>query len=147
MGWSNYIIIDKWKMIIETNREVDELEDYIEHAIDNIIDNDIDVDVDTSDLKINSMTVKDLCIMAFLYENASALCGLHIDKLLLYWLKHKNIDYDTKSEYNIDVGQYKDKGYKIISIWGPDDDNDQDNNNQNNVKEDNIRPGNIALEE
>lgn len=29
MGWSNYIIISDWKMIVETNREVDELEDYI----------------------------------------------------------------------------------------------------------------------
>lgn len=116
MGWSNFIIIPKWKMTIETNRSVGELEDYIKKAIDKMIDDDTNIDIDTSDLKVSNITVKDLCIMASAYENAISLYGIDIDKFLLYWLESKDIEYEIKSEYNIDLKEYKDKGYNIIRI-------------------------------
>lgn len=129
MGWTNFVIIEKWKMIIETNRNVDELEDYIKDAIDNIISNDTEIDVSTSDLKVSDMTVRDLCTMASAYENTSALCRLHIDKLFLYWLESKDIEYNIESEYTIDLEEYKDKGYNIIRIW-----------NSDHIQENNDRP-------
>lgn len=115
MGWSNYIIIDQWKMLIETNRSVQDLEDYIKERLDKIIDGDIDVDISTSDLKVSEITIKDLCVMAMALENTTALNGLEIDKLFLYWLERKNIEYKINSEYAIQIDEYKNKGYNIIT--------------------------------
>lgn len=114
MGWSNYIIIPEWKMIIETNREVDELEDYIKESLDKMIDDETDIDVSTSDLKVSDITIKDLCILASAYENTSSLACMNSDKFLLYWLENRGVKYDIKSEYNLDIESYAEKGYNII---------------------------------
>lgn len=140
MGWSNFIIVEDWKMIIETSKEVYELDDYIKESLDKMIDCSIDTDISTSDLKVNDITVKDLCVMAFAYDNASALACIDTDKLFLYWLKSRDITYETKSEFSIDLKEYKKNGYKIIRRWDSDDDNDDDKednkeNNQDNNKE------------
>ena len=116
MGWSNYIIIPSWKIIIETNRNVQDIEDYIKEAIDKMIDYCIDIGVDNSDLKVSDITVKDLCALASAYDNASALSQLDVDKIFLYWLERKNIEYEIKSEYNVDIKQYEENGYNIIRI-------------------------------
>ena len=129
MGWSNYIIIEDWKMIIETSREADELEDYIKESLDKMISN-TDIDISTSDLKVSDMTIKDLCTLASAYENASTLSCMELDKLLLYWLESKDITYEIESEFNIVLEGYKEKGYKIIKRWKSDNDNNGGNNNK-----------------
>lgn len=116
MGWSNFIIIEKWKMVIETNRSVSELEDYIKDAIDKMIDNDTEIDIDISDLKVSDITVKDLCTLASAYDNANSLCQLDSDKLFLYWLESRNVEYEIKSEYQTNIEQYKENGYDVIRI-------------------------------
>ena len=116
MGWSNFIIIEKWKMIIEANRSVNELEHYIKDAIDKMIDNDTEIDIDISDLKVSDITVKDLCILASAYDNASAIYQLDSDKLFLYWLESRNIEYEIKSEHQINITQYEENGYNVIRI-------------------------------
>lgn len=128
MGWSNYIIIEDWKMIIETNREVNELEAYIKESLGNMISDDTDIDVSISDLKVSNMTIKDLCTLASAYENASSLACMEADKLFLYWLESKDIEYQIKSEFNLDLKKYKEDGYKIIGRWKSDNDNDYDGN-------------------
>lgn len=115
MGWTNFIIIDRWKMLIEVNRSVGEIEEYITDALNSIIDSE-DIDIDISNLKVSDITVKDLCILASAYENASSLSQLEIDKLFLYWLDSRNIEYDIKSEYNVDTEKYKENGYNIVII-------------------------------
>lgn len=131
MGWSNYIIIEDWKMIIETSRAVDELEDYIKESLDKMI-HDIDIDVCISDLKVSDITVKDLCILATAYENASSLACMEVDKLFLYWLDSKRIKYDIKSEFNVDLDQYKEKGYRTIRRWKSDNDSNNGGDDDNN---------------
>jgi len=116
MGWSNFIIIEKLKMIIETNRSVNELEHYIKDAIGKMIDNDTGIDIDISDLKVSDITVKDLCTFASAYDNAITLCQLDSDKLFLYWLESRNIEYEIQSEHQTNIEQYKENGYDVIRI-------------------------------
>ncbi len=121
MGWTNFIIIEKWKMLIESNRSAGELEDYIKEALEKIIGgDDTDLDISTSDLKISDLTIKDLCMLASAYDNTSALYGLEIDKLFLYWLESRDIEYEIKSEYNINIEEYENNGYNIIRLWNND---------------------------
>ncbi len=114
MGWINYIIVEDWKMIIETNREVDELEDYIKESLDKMISDDTYMDISTSDLKVSDITIKDLCTLASAYENASSIGSMNSDKLFLYWLESRDIEYDIKSEYDINIDEFKEKGYIVI---------------------------------
>lgn len=120
MGWSNYIIIEDWKMIIETNREVGELEAYIKESLNKMIGNDTDIDVSISDLKVSDITINHLCTLTSAYKNASSLACMEADKLFLYWLESKEIEYEIKSEFNLDLNQYKENGYKIIRRWKSD---------------------------
>lgn len=127
MGWSNYIIIEDWKMVIETNREVNELEDYIKKSLNKMISNDADIDISTSDLKVNDITISHLCTLVSAYESASSLACMETDKLFLYWLESKDIVYKIESEYNLDIKKYKENGYKIIRRWKSDNDDDDGN--------------------
>lgn len=130
MGWSNYIIIEDWKMVIETNREVNELEDYIKKSLNKMISNDVDIDISTSDLKVNDITISHLCTLASAYDNASSLACMEADKLFLYWLESKDIAYKIESEYNLDIKKYKEDGYKIIRRWKSDNDDDDGNKSE-----------------
>jgi hypothetical protein len=123
LGWTNFIIIKKWKMIIETHRGVEDLEDYIKEALEKIICSDADIDIDISDLKISDLTIKDLCILASAYDNTTSLYGMEIDKLFLYWLESRNVEYDIKSEYNINIEEYENNGYNIVRIWNSNSEN------------------------
>lgn len=134
MGWSNYIIIEDWKMMIETNREVGELENYIKESLDKMIGNDTYIDESASNLKVSEITIKELCALASVYDNASSLACIEIDKLFLYWLEGKDIEYDIKSEFNLDLKKCKEQGYKIIRRWKSDND---DNGDDKQIDDDN----------
>lgn len=114
MGWSNYIIIADWKLVIETNRDVNELEDYRSSALDRIIDDENIDDTDMINVKLNELTVGNLAILLNSYTNMSDLVGIEPDKLFLYWLESRSIEYDIKSEHNINTDEFKEKGYIII---------------------------------
>lgn len=121
MGWSNYIIIDDFKLIVEISRDVDNIANYEVNALTKLIDayqddNIVtDNDIDMQDIKISDMTIGNLTTLYIIYKNANDICEMQIDKFLLYWLKHRKINYNIKSEYNIDIQGYIDEGYNILS--------------------------------
>lgn len=118
MGWSNFIIIDTLKLVIETNREVDDIEDYEKDALSKMTDidefYDMDTDIDMQDIKINEISIGNLAVLYNAYKNASSITDMHRDKFLLYWLTVKEIEYDIKSEHNIDLEYYIENGYNIL---------------------------------
>lgn len=121
MGWSNYIIIDDFKLIVEISRDVDNIANYEVNALTKLIDayqdDNIVTDngIDMQDIKISDMTIGNLTTLYNVYKNANDICEMQIDKFLLYWLKHRKINYNIKSEYNIDIQGYIDEGYNILS--------------------------------
>lgn len=117
MGWSNYIIIPKLKVIIETHREVDDIEFYQKESLDKIVDEeniDDGVYLDLENIKVSEITIKDLALLYKDHEIMQCVRGIHIDKLLLYWLKIKGIGFNVRSEYDVDREKYKSEGYIII---------------------------------
>lgn len=86
-----------------------------------MINNDTE-DIDISSLKVSDITIKDLCTLASAYENSSSLAFMEVDKLFLYWLKNRDIKYEIKSEFGIDLKKYKEDGYKLIRRWKYDND-------------------------
>ncbi len=120
MGWSNYIIIPKWRLFIEVPRDVNDIADYEETAINKAIDEDnIDYEthfdeeniVDMGDVPINKITIKDLVELYKRFDIVQSLCGMDYNKLLLYWLKNRGIEFSIESEYNINVEELTKEGY------------------------------------
>lgn len=122
MGWSNYIIIQKLKWLIEISRNVEDLAEYEETAIkiaideDNLDNSSIDEDriVDMGDVEINKITIRDLAELYKRYDIIQSLSGMDDDKLLLFWLKNREIEFDIKSEFNIKLDDFEKEGYLIL---------------------------------
>lgn len=117
MGWSSYIVIPRLKLVIETNREIEDIEFYQKESIDEILDEEKIGDgeyFDLKNVKICEITIKNLALLYKDHEIMKCVRGIHIDRLFLYWLKVKGIDFDIKSESVIDREKYKNEGYLII---------------------------------
>ena len=104
------IIVQDLKLIIET--DADEIEDHEEEALAKLIEGIDAEDIDLDSAKVNNFTVADICSLASAYKIVSNLNGVEIDKLFLYWLNDKNIEYSI--DYDIDIGEYEKDGYCII---------------------------------
>lgn len=112
MGWSNYIIIPEFKLAIEVSRYVQDVEEYEKEALYEITEEKDVEDVET--VKVRDITVKDLTTLYNAHKIVSSLTGFEIDKLLLFWLQNRGIEYEIKSEFEATADQLKDDGYTVI---------------------------------
>ena len=112
MGWSNYIIIPEFKLAIEVSRYMADIEEYEKNALYKITEEDEMEDVEN--VKVRNITVKDLTTLYNAHKIVSSLTGFEIDKLLLFWLQNRGIEYEIKSEFDVTTDQLKDDGYTVI---------------------------------
>jgi len=108
-----YIVIHDPKLIIEIDDDAD-LEDSEENALDKIVSEDSDSLEYIGDTRVDDLTIKQTSYLYSAYKTFSDLAGLDIDKLLVYWLKSKNINFEV--EYDIDIKEWQRGGYNIISL-------------------------------
>lgn len=123
MGWYNYIIIPKWKILIEVSRDVDDIEDYENIAIEKAVSEEsadertyiegVNV-IDMGDIAINKISIRDITELYKTYEIVQSLSGMNYDKLFLFWLKNREIEFEIKSEHNIDFDKYEKEGFMRI---------------------------------
>lgn len=123
MGWSNYIVIPKWRLLIEVSRDVNELADYEQAAMDKIIDGEsLDCEthfdgedvVEMGNVPISQVTIRDLSELYKRHDIVQSLAGMDYNKLFLYWLKSRGIDFSVQSEYSLDVKEYIKEGYSKV---------------------------------
>ncbi len=123
MGWSNYIIVSKWKILIEVPRDIDGIEDYEKMAIEKAFSEDSadprmymedENIVDMGDVEINKISIRDITELYKTYDIVQSLSGMRFDKLFLFWLKNRGIDFIVKSEHTFDIKEYEKEGYLII---------------------------------
>jgi hypothetical protein len=112
MGWSNYIIIPEFKLAIEVSRYVEDIEKYEKDALYKITGEEEVEEVEN--VKVSEITVKDLTTLFNSHEIVRSLAGLEIDKLLLFWLQNRGIEYAIKSEFEASADRLKDDGYTVI---------------------------------
>lgn len=122
MGWSNYIIIPKLKLIVETTRNINELHDYQKKALDYLTDEeriyDTDEEQEVGDIPIQDVTVQDISLLYTIYDQANKISEMEPDKFFLYWLESKGIDYEILTEFDIGdkLEEYKNT-YIILRLF------------------------------
>lgn len=114
MGSSNFIIIHSLKIAIEISRNLNDLEDYEERAFNYLTDEEFDEEIDIERRTIRNLTVRDLATLYTTFDHTNSLRGMDSDKLLLFWLKSRGIDYQIKSEYEIEKEKLEEDGYHIL---------------------------------
>lgn len=111
----SYLIIEKMKLVIEI-ANIGDIEKYEKIAIDKIIDEKIidDFDIDIDDTEVSKLSFKEAVILYNAHDIVKSLSGIDVDKILLYWLKNRNIEYEVESD--IDESAYQRDGYVILEI-------------------------------
>ena len=124
MGWTNYIVIPSLKLAIEISRNVDDIYDHESEGLENVVNKD-DIYggecgdgeleyVDIGNIEINKLTVRHISTLYRAYETVRSIEGIDVDKLLLFWLKNRMIEYYIKSEFDVNVEKLKSDGYIVI---------------------------------
>ncbi len=108
------MIIPSLNIAIEVSRDLNDLEDYEEKAFEYLTSEEFDAGIDIENRTIRDLTIRDLTTLFTAYDSTNSLKGLDYNKLLLVWLKSRGIDYEIKSEYDIDKEKLEKDGYKII---------------------------------
>ena len=92
-----YLIIPDLKIAIGI-KDIEDIEDSEEDAISNILNEDNITDDEIVDVEVNKLTVKDFATFTNLYKLIQSVAGMEHDKILLYWLRSRNIEYTITSE-------------------------------------------------
>ena len=90
-----YLIIPDLKIAIGIN-DIEDIEDSEEDAINKILNEDIDDDI--LDVETNKLTVKDFATFSNIHNLIQSVSGMDSDKMFLYWLRSRNIEYTITSE-------------------------------------------------
>lgn len=113
MGWNNYIVVPKLRLLIKTSRYTC-LDTFTDIALNRLFD-DIIEHIRLEEIRLSDLNIKDLTTLV---NNNMLLCEIdtleNIDSLLLYWLKSKDIDHNILNENDADIEEYRSKGYTII---------------------------------
>ena len=64
--------------------------------------------------KITKLTVGDLTVLSNAYKNSQMFRDMETDKLIMFWLSFRNIDYSIKSEFELKTEDLKNENYNII---------------------------------
>jgi len=122
MGWCNYVLIPKWKIMIEVSRHINE--DALEYSYEqfNKLSDDIEEFGEDVIWKIPEKRLKELKVIDItrLYEIADKSVASYPenrDYLLLYWLKSMGIEFEIRDEFQVNEDKDKYKNWKILSRW------------------------------
>jgi hypothetical protein len=121
MGWSNYIIIPKLKLIVEVSRNIYEIPEHQKKSLDYLTDEERlfeQEEYGVENKNIKSISLKDITLLFNIYGYANNISGMNPDKFFLYWLESKNIKYEILSEFEISdkLEEYK-KTYTILRLF------------------------------
>lgn len=117
MGWSNYIIIQRMKVIVEVSREFsnEDLSESEKNALSFLTNNESFEFIDMENIKIKDLNLKDIKNFTKCVDLVNDLSGIDVDKLLLFWLKSRDIPFIILSELSKEWEAFDKFEYKIIT--------------------------------
>ena len=113
MGWSNYIIIEEWKLAIEVPQRIDAgsiEQEYLEKLLS----------FETREYLLekphSEITVKDLSEFVSAYDIIHDMADICPDELFLYWLESRKIGYKILSEFKFEEEKELKAKLRIIRL-------------------------------
>jgi hypothetical protein len=109
----SYVVIENMKLVVEIE-DIEDVEPFEKEALDELVSeknlNEYDIDIDET--KISDLTFKETVILYKAHDTIKTLLGIDADKMLLYWLKNRDVEYCIESD--IDVSKFQRDGYIIL---------------------------------
>lgn len=118
MGWSNYLVADKIKLVVELPRETNELAGHIKESFDNLfkLKEENECLDDLTLIKLNNLDLNTLSVLVNSQKLVDNLVCAELSDFLLYWLESKDIEFSIHNEYEKDfkLEDFEKKGYTIL---------------------------------
>lgn len=108
----SYLIIENMKLVVEISEE--DIEPFEKKALDEITskENTDEFDIDIDETDVSDLTFKEAFVLYKAHNIIQTLIGIKVDKMFLYWLDNRDIEYSIESY--IDVSRYQRDGYIIL---------------------------------
>jgi len=113
MGWSNYVIIPKLKLVIEISRYADR-ENLQEEELEDLLKEIDNFNFEILDKKPQELTLSDLSNLVSLARKSIVLEEICIDYFLLWWLELRGIKHEVISEFEFDKRKGEFKNYVVL---------------------------------
>lgn len=108
-----YLVIENMKLVVEI-AEIEDIETFEKNALDEMVNekNTDEFDIDIDETEVSDLTFSEAVILYKSHDIVKTLIGINADKMLLYWLKDRDIEYSIEAD--IDVSGYQRDGYVIL---------------------------------
>ena len=111
MGWTNFIVVPKLGLIVETTRDLSvdqtdmKLTDWVKGVLDGS-DAGTEEGEEIEDKPCLAITVADMKVLQEALSAMSAILEFTCEDFLLYWLERRGLEYEVMNEY-----EFKEKAY------------------------------------
>lgn len=109
----SYLVIENMKLVVGI-ADAEDIDTFEKKALDDIVceKNTGEFDIDIDETEVSDLTFKEAVILYKAHDMVKTLLGISADKMLLYWLKNRDIEYSVESD--IDVSAYQRDGYVVL---------------------------------
>lgn len=109
----NYLVIENMKLVVKI-ADIEDIEPFEKNALDEVISekNVDEFDIDIDETEVSNLTFKETVVLYKAHDMIKTLLGINVDKMLLYWLKNRDIEYSIESD--IDVSGHQRDGYVVL---------------------------------
>jgi len=121
MGWLNYIVVPKWKVMFEISRHVDELPEHIKKAAEKLYDEEFEELYEIQETKFSDLTAGDFAKVMEAVDIVTSLSSITDPAIfLLIFLHLRGMKYEIISEFEFEERKEEFKNFKILE-WLDDD--------------------------
>ncbi len=109
----SYLVIENMKLVVEID-DIGDIDKYENTTMDEMVNgkNADEFDINIDDTEVSDLSFKEAVILYKSHDMIKTLLGIKADKMLLYWLKNRDIEYSIESD--IDVSGYQRDGYVVL---------------------------------
>lgn len=109
----SYLVIENMKIVVEI-ADVEDIEPLEKKALDEMVSQKCadEFDIDIGDTKVSDLTFNEATVLYKAHDMVKTLLGINADKMLLYWLENRCVEYSIESD--IDTSKYQRDGYVIL---------------------------------
>ncbi len=109
----SYLVIENMKLVVEIV-DIEDIEPFEKKTLDDMVSekNMDEFDIDIDETKVSDLTFGEAVVLYKAHDMIKTLLGINADKMLIYWLKNRDIEYSIESD--IDASGYQREGYVIL---------------------------------